>query len=144
MVQTSFSLSNSKRLVATTSVKLIGGRARSVAGTWLKSGELNEGYISDSEEKITELALEKCSLRLNQPGDVLILAQKVVSKAEGRMMITLDVETTGAVSNVEVSEDTVGTADMENCVTARVRRMHFSPTEKPWRIRFPLVFVHKK
>ena len=39
---------------------------------WLKSGELNDGLISDSEEKITALALKKCSLQVNQPGDVLI------------------------------------------------------------------------
>ena len=39
---------------------------------WLKSGELNDGYISDSEEYVTQLALEKTSLRLNKPGDVLI------------------------------------------------------------------------
>lgn len=40
--------------------------------TWFKSGELNNDYIRESEEKITELALHKCSLRLNRPGDVLI------------------------------------------------------------------------
>ncbi len=39
---------------------------------WFKSGELNDGYISESEERITELALKDCSLRQNQPGDVLI------------------------------------------------------------------------
>ena len=39
---------------------------------WLKTGELNDGYISSSEEMITELALSKCSLRLNKPGDILI------------------------------------------------------------------------
>ena len=39
---------------------------------WLKSGELPDGYIFDSEEKITELALSNCSLRLDKPGDVLI------------------------------------------------------------------------
>lgn len=39
---------------------------------WLKTGELNDGYVSYSEEKITELALSECSLRLNKPGDVLI------------------------------------------------------------------------
>jgi type I restriction enzyme S subunit len=39
---------------------------------WLKSGELNDGIVSESEEKVTELALEKCSLRLNKPGDVLL------------------------------------------------------------------------
>ena len=39
---------------------------------WFKSGELNDGYIRESEEHITELALKDCSLRQNQPGDVLI------------------------------------------------------------------------
>ena len=39
---------------------------------WFKSGELKDGYISESEEKITELAFRECSLRLNKPGDVLI------------------------------------------------------------------------
>ena len=39
---------------------------------WFKSGELNDGYIFDSEEKITELALQKSSLRISKPGDVLI------------------------------------------------------------------------
>ncbi len=39
---------------------------------WLKTGELNNGIVSDSEEKVTKKALEKCSLRLNQPGDVMI------------------------------------------------------------------------
>lgn len=39
---------------------------------WLKTGELTNGYIYRCEEKITYLALEKCSLRLNQKDDILI------------------------------------------------------------------------
>lgn len=40
---------------------------------WYKSGELNDGVLSsDSEEKITNLALEKCHLRMNKRGDLLI------------------------------------------------------------------------
>ena len=40
---------------------------------WLKSGELGDSLaLSDSEERVSKLALEKCSFRLNQPGDVLI------------------------------------------------------------------------
>lgn len=39
---------------------------------WFKSGELKGDFISESEEKITELALRKCSLRQNESGDVLI------------------------------------------------------------------------
>lgn len=39
---------------------------------WFKSGELSSDYINSSEESVTPLALEKCSLRLNKPNDVLI------------------------------------------------------------------------
>lgn len=39
---------------------------------WFKSGELTSDFISESEETVTESALRDCSLRLNQPGDVLI------------------------------------------------------------------------
>jgi type I restriction enzyme S subunit len=40
--------------------------------SWFKSGELTADFIDTSEETITELALKECSLRLNQPGDVLL------------------------------------------------------------------------
>ena len=39
---------------------------------WVKTGELNDGYIFDSIEKITTKALNECSLRNNNIGDVLI------------------------------------------------------------------------
>lgn len=40
---------------------------------WYKSGELPDGVMAaKSEELITERALNECSLRANQPGDVLI------------------------------------------------------------------------
>lgn len=40
---------------------------------WFKSGELPDGYLrGPSNEMITDLALQECSLRLNQVGDVLI------------------------------------------------------------------------
>ena len=41
--------------------------------TWLKSGELNDNtQLRDSEETVTELAVQKGSFRINRPGDVLI------------------------------------------------------------------------
>ena len=41
--------------------------------TWLKSGELGDSLtLTGSSERVTSLALQKCSFRLNQPGDVLI------------------------------------------------------------------------
>ena len=39
---------------------------------WLKTGELNEGTIVETEETVTDLALEECSLHLNPIGAVLI------------------------------------------------------------------------
>ena len=39
---------------------------------WLKTGELNNGTIYDTEEKITQRAFQDCSLRMNKKGDVLI------------------------------------------------------------------------
>ncbi len=39
---------------------------------WLRTGELNNGYVYDSEIKITNKALGQCSLRMCKKGDVLI------------------------------------------------------------------------
>ena len=39
---------------------------------WLKTGELNNSVVYDTEEKITQKALRECSLRLNGAGDILI------------------------------------------------------------------------
>lgn len=39
---------------------------------WLKTGELKDGYITESNESITQLALEKNSMKLNPVGSVLI------------------------------------------------------------------------
>ena len=39
---------------------------------WLRTGELNNGIVLDTEIKITKKALQECSLRLNKIGDILI------------------------------------------------------------------------
>ena len=39
---------------------------------WLRTGELNNGIVFDTDIKITVKALKECSLRLNKIGDVLI------------------------------------------------------------------------
>jgi len=39
---------------------------------WLRTGELNNGYVFDSEIKVTQTALDNCSLRMCKKGDVLI------------------------------------------------------------------------
>ena len=39
---------------------------------WLRTGELNNDVVYDTEIKVTEKALKECSLRLNKIGDVMI------------------------------------------------------------------------
>ena len=39
---------------------------------WLKTGDLNDGYVTEIPETITELALSKTSVRLNPVGSVLM------------------------------------------------------------------------
>ena len=39
---------------------------------WLRTDELNNGVVNDTEIKITDKALKECSFKLNKPGDVLI------------------------------------------------------------------------
>ena len=39
---------------------------------WLKTGDLNDGYIIEVPESISELALKETSVRLNPAGTVLI------------------------------------------------------------------------
>ena len=39
---------------------------------WLRTGELNNSVVYDTEIKITQKALENCSLRMNKIGDVMI------------------------------------------------------------------------
>ena len=39
---------------------------------WLKTGEVNNGIVYDTEEKVTQKAFQDCSLRMNKIGDVLI------------------------------------------------------------------------
>ena len=39
---------------------------------WLRTGELNDGIVYDTEIKVTQKALTECSLRINKIGDVLI------------------------------------------------------------------------
>src|SRR5574344_623323 len=39
---------------------------------WLRTGELNNSIVYDTEIKITEKAVEECSFRMNMAGDILI------------------------------------------------------------------------
>lgn len=59
----------------------LGGRCHTSKGNpdyyggsilWLRTGELNNGIVYDSEIKVTKKALQECSLRMNRIGDVLI------------------------------------------------------------------------
>lgn len=39
---------------------------------WLKTGDLTDGVINDTSEKITEVGVRNSSLKINRPGNVLI------------------------------------------------------------------------
>jgi type I restriction enzyme S subunit len=39
---------------------------------WVKSGEVKQGRIRQAEEKVTRVALDKCSLHVNEVGSVLV------------------------------------------------------------------------
>ena len=43
---------------------------------WLKTGELNNGIVYDTEEKVTQKAFQDYSLRMNKIGDVLIAIKR--------------------------------------------------------------------
>ncbi len=112
-----------------------GAPARSNAAPTLTGGRM---LIEDGEQVHLEKALRDARPEVNACYEVLLTKKNT---ARGRMQVTLDVEPNGNVSNVGISDDSVGTPDMEACVMARVKRMHFAPMEKPWRVVFPLVFV---
>ena len=44
---------------------------------WLKTGDLNDGFVSYIPETITDLAVEKTSVRLNPIGSVLITTFRI-------------------------------------------------------------------
>ena len=39
---------------------------------WLKTGDLNDGVVNETTEKITELGVKNSSVKVNKPGNVLI------------------------------------------------------------------------
>ena len=39
---------------------------------WLKTGDLNDGIVNETSEKITELGVKNSSVKVNEPGNVLI------------------------------------------------------------------------
>lgn len=57
---------------------------------WVKTGELNNGVLKQTEEHISELALKECSVRLNPIGSVLIA---MYGATIGKVSI-LDIEAT--------------------------------------------------
>src|SRR5699024_341513 len=39
---------------------------------WLKTGDLNDGIVEETSEKITELGVKNSSVKINKPGNILI------------------------------------------------------------------------
>lgn len=60
-------------------------RADYYTGTisWVKTGELKDGFISDTEEHVSETALQECSIKL-LPADTLLIAMYGQGQTRGR------------------------------------------------------------
>ncbi|MDQ1591715.1 MAG: type restriction enzyme subunit [Pyrinomonadaceae bacterium] len=51
--------------------------------SWVKTGELKDGFISDTEEHVSETALRECSIKL-LPADTLLIAMYGQGQTRGR------------------------------------------------------------
>lgn len=70
---------------------------------WVKSGDLNDGYLNKVEEYITALGLEKSSAKLFKPGTLLIA---LYGATIGRLSIlNFEASTNQAVCGITVPED---------------------------------------
>jgi hypothetical protein len=94
--------------------------------------------IEDGEPVQLEAQLRPVRPDLNTCYQVLLNTRP---NAKGRVKVSVDVEMDGAISRVDYVEDELAQAQMQSCMTARLRRMKFAASDRPWRIQFPLVFV---
>lgn len=70
---------------------------------WVKSGDLNDGYLNKVDEYITELGLEKSSAKLFKPGTLLIA---LYGATIGRLSIlNFEASTNQAVCGISVPDD---------------------------------------
>jgi type I restriction enzyme S subunit len=88
---------------------------------WIKSGELNEGYISSSEEYLTDEGLNEGSAKLMDPGTVLIA---MYGATRGKTAILQKEMTTNqAICGVLVNENEIIPKFLQFCMKARKREL---------------------
>lgn len=88
---------------------------------WLKSGELNEGYISSSEEGLTEKGLSEGSAKFMDSGTVLIA---MYGATRGKTAILQEEMTTNqAICGVLVNEDKITPEYLQFCIKAKKREL---------------------
>ena len=95
----------------------------------------------DGDQAEVNRVLREVNPALNACYEVLLAKKK---SARGRMVVVVDVEPDGKVSGARVAESELASPDMEGCVLGRVRRLQFSPFDRPWQAKLPLVFVPSK
>jgi TonB family protein len=92
----------------------------------------------DADQGQVSKVLRDANPALNACYEVLLAKKK---NARGRMVVVVDVEPDGKVSDARVEESELSSDEMEGCVLGRVRRMQFPPAAQPAQVKLPLVFV---
>ncbi|WP_179213706.1 restriction endonuclease subunit S [Halorubrum vacuolatum] len=88
---------------------------------WLKSGELNEGYLSTSEEGLTEEGLSSGSAKLMEPKTVLIA---MYGATRGKTAILeKEMTTNQAICGVLVNEEKIIPEFLQFCIKAKKREL---------------------
>jgi len=81
---------------------------------WVKSGELNNGIIYDTEEKITELGMKNSSAKLLNPNTVLIaMYGATVGKTA---LLKIDATTNQAVCAIQPNKNYLNNIYLLNCL----------------------------
>lgn len=72
---------------------------------------------------------------------LLYCFESVKSSTDGRIVMRWELGSTGKVQHLCLSQDTVGSVDVQNCLNQRISLMRFKPaTDGPCLITWPFVF----
>lgn len=88
---------------------------------WFSAGELNQRYLLNSNEKITQLAIEQSSAKIFKAGSLLIGMYDTAAFKLG--ILAYDAASNQACANIQINEQLVHIEWLYDC--ARIMRPHF-------------------
>ncbi|ACX63342.1 restriction endonuclease subunit S [Paenibacillus sp. Y412MC10] len=88
---------------------------------WFSAGELNQRYLLNSNEKITQLAIEQSSAKIFKAGSLLIGMYDTAAFKLG--ILAYDAASNQACANIQINEQLVNIEWLYDC--ARIMRPHF-------------------